>query len=331
MTNSTETRPFSRHFCGETRPSAHREAEAKEVQTPSNIAFHRINHAFAIIAMDHLGYYLFSREEPIGAKTQDALASKKQGESTTFAFPPSSSDAFDTASAIAGIHHGHYNADGTRRSNFQMDSSATGRKIQHQLNGGNIAGMSSRAVRADNVLSSTGTSGHAMMRMPSKSTASAPPAQVDELSILRSLMKSSVSSSKITNRLHRGLILEKEQQPTLPLSASNQHGHVSEVIEAPGNAASFPWDISAGIGNHKHHKLAKVLPAKGPATVQKSKLLKLRLGDIAALSSASGVLLGSDASSGIGELFGQINGHSNASVPEAKAPTKKKEGVSLDR
>ena len=276
--------------------------------------------------MDPLGYYLFSREEPIGAKTQDALASKKQDESTTFAFPPSSSDALATASAIAGILQGHYNADGTRRSNegkiVQIDPSSSGLQLQHQLIGGDVAGISSRAVRADSVLSSTGSSGHAM-RMPSKFTASAPPAQIDEYSILRSLMKWSVSSSKIATRLHRGLILEKEQQPTLPLSANNQHGHVSEVIEAPGNAASFPWDISAGIGNHKHHKLAKVLPAKGPATVQKSKLLKLRLSDIAALSSASGVLLESDVSSGIGELFGQINGYSNVSVPKAKAPTKK--------
>ena len=281
--------------------------------------------------MDPLGYYLVSREEPIGSQAQDALASRKQDVSTTFAFPPSSSsDALATASAIAGILQGHYNADGTRRSNKGdieqiYPSSSSGLKIQQQLNGSYVAGVSSRAVRADNVLSSTGSSGH-VMRIPSKPTASAPPAQVDEFSILRSLMKSSVSSSKITSRLHRGLILEKEQLdvPTLPSSANDQHNRISEVIEAPGHAASFPWDISAGIGNHQHHKPAKVLPAKGPATVQKSKLLKLRLSDIAALSSVSGVLLESDVSSGIGELFGQINGHSNVSVPKAKAPTKKK-------
>ena len=288
--------------------------------------------------MDPLGYYLFSREEPIGAKTQDALASKKQ-DVPTFAFPTASSDALSTASAIAGILHGHYNADGTRRSThgdmnmLQIHSSESGLQFQQQLNGSYVAGVSSRAVRADNVLSiSTGSSGQ-VTRMPSKTNAATPPAEVDELSILRDLMKSSVSSSKITTRLHRGLIPNKEKQtgdvPTLPLSTNDQHNRMSEHIEAPGHAASFPWDISASIGDRQHHQPAKkVLPVKGPATVQKSKLLKLRLSDIAALSSASGVLLESDVSSGIGELFGQINGHSNVSVPKAKAPTKKKEALS---
>ena len=284
--------------------------------------------------MDPLGYYLFSREEPIGEKTQDALASKKQ-DVPTFAFPPSSSDALATASAIAGILQGHYNADGTRRSNkgdmnmLQIHSSELSLQLQQQLNGSYVAGVSSRAICVDNVLSSTGSSGQ-VTRMPSKINAAAPPAQVDELSILHNLMTSSVSSSKITTRLHRGLIPNKEQHqtgdvPTLPSSTTNdQHNHISEYIEAPGHAASFPWDISASIGNRQHFKPAKkVLPVKGPATVQKSKLLKLRLSDIAALSSASGVLLASNVSSGIGELLGQINGYSNVSVPKAKAPTKK--------
>ena len=126
--------------------------------------------------MDPLGYYFFSREEPIGKTAHDALASKKQDVSTNFAFPPASSDALSTASAIAGILHGHYNADGTRRANhgdvLQMNSTACGYQLQQQLSCANVAGVSSHAVRADDVISSVSSQD-----------------QVDELSILRSLMK----------------------------------------------------------------------------------------------------------------------------------------------
>ena len=246
--------------------------------------------------------------------------------STTFAFPPASSDALSTASAIAGILHGHYNADGTRRSNqgdvFQTNSSASGVYLQQQLNADNVAGVSSRsrAVRADDVPSNTGSS---VTPTFSKSIAAAPPAQVDELSILHSLMK-----------FDHELILNHEQNqhktvdvPTLTLSANtcNQHDHIGEEIEAPGHAASFPWDVNVGVGNRRHHKPAKVLPAKGPATVTKSKLLKLKLGDIAAMSSVPGILNVSKADcSGLRDLFEQI-GHSKASASTAKpAPTKKK-------
>lgn len=279
--------------------------------------------------MDPLGCYLFSREELIGKTAHDMLASKKEQDavSTTFAFPPASSDALSTASAIAGILHGHYNADGTRRSNqgdfFQMGSSASGLQLQQQLNGANVAGVSSRsrAVRADDVPSNTGSS---VMPTFSKSIAAAPSAQVDELSVRRSLMK-----------FDRELILNHEQHqhetvdvPTLTFSVntcSQQHDHDHGKIEAPGHAASFPWDVNVGVGNCQHLKQAKVLPVKGPATVTKSKLLKLKLGDIAAMSSVPGILNVSKADcSGLRDLFEQI-GHSKASASTAKpAPTKKK-------
>ena len=122
--------------------------------------------------------------------------------------------------------------------------------------------------------------------MSSKSIAAAPPARVDELSILRSLMKSSLSPSKITSCLHRGLIPNKEEQtvdvPSLTLSTNTQHSHASKEVEAPGHAASFPWDKNIGFANHvnrQHHKSTKALPVKGPATctATKSKLLKLKL------------------------------------------------------
>ena len=243
--------------------------------------------------MDPLGYFLFSREEPIGTTTtQDyALVVSKKQDVSTFAFPPASSDALSTASAIAGILHGHYNADGTRRSSsgdvnsiYQIGSSAFGLQLhQQQLNCGDVASVSSGAVRADDALSGTCSSGH-VMPMSSKSIAAAPPARVDELSILRSLMKSSLSPSKITSRLYRGLNPNKEEQtvnvPTLTLSTNNQYIHVSKEVKAPGHAASFPWDNNIGFANHvdrQHHKSTKALPVKGPATctATKSKLLKL--------------------------------------------------------
>ena len=201
-----------------------------------------------------------------------------------------------------------------------MGSSASGLQLQQQLNADNVAGVSSRAVRADDVPSSTGL----VRPTPSKSIAAAPPAQVDELSILHSLMK-----------FDRELILNHEQNqhktvdvPTLTLSVntcSQQHDHDHGKIEAPGHAASFPWDVNVGVGNCQHLKQAKVLPVKGPATIAKSKLLKLKLGDIAAMSSVPGILNVSKADcSGLRDLFEQI-GHSKASASTAKpAPTKKK-------
>ena len=112
------------------------------------------------------------------------------------------------------------------------------------------------------------------------------------------------------------------------MSTHNKHDHASGDIEAPGHAASFPWDVNVGIGNRQHPKSAKVLPVKGPATctVAKSKLIKLKLSDIAAMSSFSGILKVSKADfSGIGELFEQVADHSKSSAIASKAaPIKKK-------